>query len=26
MEKRRSQFKAQYEHVWMSGPTGISMI
>jgi uncharacterized protein involved in tolerance to divalent cations len=26
MEKRRSQFKEKYEHVWMTGPTGISMI
>lgn len=26
MEKRKSQFKEKYEHVWMTGPTGISMI
>lgn len=26
MAKRRNQFKAQYEHVWMAGPTEISMI
>lgn len=26
MAKRRNKFKALYEHVWMSGPTEISMI
>ena len=26
MEKRKSQFKEKYEHVWMTGPTGVSMI